>query len=393
MSEILPLAAHPLVRWLGGLGRWLVVEPAGVDGRGRPMASVRADWGLIGRASGADQFVSQLAFVRGAAADPDKANSLQFIEAAGRLLADGPKLFAPTIDQFEAMAGVDCRLSIADVKLPFPALVVRVPEAWRARRAAAPDAAGGHVPRYAVVRSALSPSGVPGLVVAVMFPGYERVYAMHDQPGNPDVETVLRRFVGTAPDAQDAVRAANTTLAFEVARAAVNLSILLTHAGAVLGPEPDRRGRRSPKAARFVAGEFQAVSLPAEVVVRFNSTYAPRRDAPEGDNTDGPHHLRWRRGHWRSRPGEGGQAGRRRGGQARVRAVAPVAVPRRRPRGRRDCLPDCVTLSERGPGRVDSVAACGMVECPGECSPATLREVRHVDQGPRASLSPRRQLL
>lgn len=271
-----------------------VLERAGL--RDNPEA-LRAARGLLGAAGG-----PALTFRGGHGFGP------AYLEAASRLIADGPKVFVPTDEQFESMEHVELDIPVGDFRSPFPALAVAVPPATRQRLRAEHGVTRGDLTGQVLVRVHRRP-GRPlfcFVFVPTLGTADDLFLLFQDVAGNDSVEQVLRRVVdgNGVPAGMPAETAALHNMAKPVYRAVLNLCLMLVHYGHRLGgpvdPAAYAKHRKKKNLTHLRHGDCLAVHLQQEVVVR---APASPSDAEPGDPTGREVRPHWRRGFWRRRPG------------------------------------------------------------------------------------------
>lgn len=248
-----------------------------------------------------------------------------YMETAARLLADGPKLFKPTEEQFEGMEHVEARLPPRDFRSPYPAMLVRIPPLCRRRLC---DAAGrSHDWIHPnVLVGYREVSGQPlGIIVTIGLSGHqEQHFQFTDQPGNPTIEVVLRRAIVNGRVVDMTADPENVVLA-TVARACLNLCLMLTHYGhRVAGPADPAayaKHRRKKHLAHFAVADCSAVELVQNIVVRGPSRPTTNPPGPGSGVEVKPH---WVRGHWRAYPGQA--AARARGERVPLLFIRPYVV-------------------------------------------------------------------
>lgn len=297
---------HPALRWLGRLPRpWLQCLPAeplppGKDGRVLQRTRYRVDEAWVRSQPGyAEHAAAVDFFLRGRRNGTD----VCWFNAFSGCLANGPKIFEPGEEQFEAMEHVDVNVPIVDYRQPYPALVVRIPPGCRRRLAEENGLDYKTCPDLLVMHTFETSSGRAiffGCPFSIAHPGVNDVtYFFQSGPVLTEVEDAIRTFVPWEGETPASMASANYAAA--VARAAVNLMLLLVHYGSKPGPGLDPKAfakhRSHPKYERFRHADFQTVLMQQHVVVR-------GRDGREadGDPTGREVVPHWRRGHWRNQP-------------------------------------------------------------------------------------------
>lgn len=228
-------------------------------------------------------------------------------EAVARMLADGPKVFRPSMQQCGAMENVAINLTLAEYQQAYPALVIEFPREYAESRRTHERILVRH---DAAQRRLFCFAG--NLVQGVI--DTHTVINDHE-----DIEGALNRYIDHSPETPMSEQ--NRTFG-EAVRVALNCNLALAHYATrlrALDPDlmkrlrqrshvenPERRGR----ARRRLLGEFRVLEFSQEVA--FHSEEPEHRARSEGDGQAHwevmPH---WRRGHWRRQPFGVGRAERK----------------------------------------------------------------------------------
>jgi hypothetical protein len=255
--------------------------------------------------------------------------TLAYLESASRLLADGPKLFRPTEEQWDSMEQVEIHLPIGQFRTPFPALVVQIPPACRQRLAARFAVTPDRMPTQVLIRYRDEPGENSFLFIMSRFGNSELFHIVQDQEGNEDIEDALNRKIdrpgpdNPAFDQRD--RDSEYPCSVVLARAVMNLCLMMTHHGCAVGapldPHAYARHRSKKHLQHFKYGDYLTVNMKQHVVVR---RPAPATNNPPGPGTGIELVPHWRKGHWRAYPGQG--AMRAAGHQVQLLFVRPCLV-------------------------------------------------------------------
>lgn len=327
VSYLFPREIHSDLVWLGRIPDWALVTP--IETVDVPRTRIDINWGKLAAAPGSDRRGYLLTLLKSLADKGDMLH-LMYFEAGGVLLADGPKIFQPTDEQFESMEHVELRLPPRDFRSPYPAIVIQVPIQIRKRLAAEFNLPLERVACQVLVRHKIQSEYAWVLVCVRMSDKMvEEHFMFSDQPGNPDIETVInRRVVGNAlVDTESLPQEEQTDrqLATVIARAAMNLCMMLTHfgchTGQPLNPTEYARHRGPKRLDHLKHGDYITVNMKQKIIIR-----APQ---PVGINPPGPGtgieiKPHWRKGHWRAYPGHG--AARAAGQQVPLLFVRPCLV-------------------------------------------------------------------
>lgn len=306
VGELVPVDLHEFFVWLGKLpAGWMTMSsPEHPDGVPRTQVDVK--WSVFDTAPGRERFGPEIRRFR------REASRATLIvptwESFGRMLADGPKLFVPTDEQWESMEHVEINLPPRDFRSPFPSLVVRIPQQCRGPLADRSGYPRDRAPGCVLVRTHDDPRF---LVVTVPFKPEEEHFLFSDCPGNPTIEVAINRRVKNGvtidPGRQTPAEQSQQRFGLVACRAALNLCVMLAHFGCrVAGPvDPAayRRHRAKKALARYKHGDCLAVEMTQHVVVR--SKIVTTAGNPPGPGTGAELAPHWRKGHWRAYPGCG----------------------------------------------------------------------------------------
>lgn len=316
LTTFIPRERHPDFVWLGRLRGWLRMTSDFHHPSGLPGTGVTVRWRLLEEAPGAEDHQFFLRELRRAATVASALALVEF-ETLARVLADGPKVFRPNDEQWEAMEHVALRLAPRDFRAPYPAFLVEVPAASRRRLAEAHGVPLAKAPSLLLVRDNREPGSDPAVFVSVPFQPEEESFIFSDQPGNPTIEEAICRSVDSqglrSTDTPEGV--AQRGYATDACRAALNLCLLLTHFGARTGPPVDpaayAKHRSKKHLAHLAHGDCLTVEMTQDIVVRRYAGPAPRAGAPLPPADERSHapgsekRSHWREGHWRAWPGYG----------------------------------------------------------------------------------------
>ena len=226
--------------------------------------------------------------------------------AVSRVIAEGPKVFRPSLEQCLSLEHVSLTLPLEDYRQSYPTMVIELPAGYRRdvdRRTGGVPAC----PRTVVVRH--WPAGLVMTGANVVDRGgdsAELIYVFGTRAADGTLEDVLS--IHRNPDADE------SALLEAVTRVSLNLMLLLAHAGSRLVPSNPalvgkcraklRRGVKPELQRRELVGHVNFVVPEREVVVRDTRT-----DAARGGTHSSPV-SHWRRGHWRAMPGHAEARGR-----------------------------------------------------------------------------------
>jgi hypothetical protein len=283
-----PLRVDPDV-WAKMLDRAFHVEPVGPGGR-QALTSLSTCWALAG------------------------------------LFADGPKLYCPTLEEWEALARVELRVPLDLYRQPFPTVAVSIPAGAFGRASAALG-----TPSFVVVRHwRAEPPGLGGLVSGIIVgdnfaSNYEIDFRfMWCDDGAETIESKLQAIAESSLEERygdDAQRLAADAVLYKlqenepemvakIKRAVLNACLLLSqHAPRLIGPVNPTHAAKLAASARkrlppaVALAHAKALRL-MPVVYGFHQhiRVVERVTEPEPDpaaaGTHPPKRPHWRRGHW-----------------------------------------------------------------------------------------------
>lgn len=290
--EFLPPNAVGQLSWLGKQKGWIAFKPQS-SADGIPLTAIKIDLNRLATAPKElfDTLINLWKQRNWAA--------IALLEIGAVLAADGPKQFLPTEEQFEAMEQVELRIPVADFSAPFPALVVRIPPGARTRLAKQCDVPLDTAPKSISVRWRHE-TGEPSMIITHSGqPGTQQefFYLFQDQPGNETIEKALARDVNRINGGDSSTGL--FLFGHVVARAALNLCLMLTHYGCDV-QQPPRRNRKERR-EHTKHGDCATVTMRQNVVIR---TPSPPTNNPPGTGTGIEVKPHWRKGHWRCYPGK-----------------------------------------------------------------------------------------
>lgn len=296
-SQLIPRQLHPTLRWLGKLNPWLDMEAMPYEKR----TAFHVDWDKIKAAPGFDQHKEFLHRIL--KASPETIGdylALVWMEAFATCLADGPKLFQPTAEQFDSMQHVELRLPIADYRQPFPAMVVRIPTDSRRESARRTNVSLNNAPQWVMLRSGVTKAGKVFVFVGHHFhlEGKDNTHFFQDRVEFESIEDALLSRIpkeGEGPESFDFVEWSG--------RACLNLMLMLTHYGhrnaGPLNPTEYAKHRSKKNLQHLKYGDFEAIQMTQHVVVR-EVVYTGRGEDPIPSGVEMRPH--WRKGHWAMQP-------------------------------------------------------------------------------------------
>lgn len=307
-TDIIPRELHEGLRWLGTVPRnWLTYFAADrPEGDDRPRTNVVINETMLRTAPGADAHKSTINTIIAF----HKRRLLMGVcamDAYSRFLAEGPKLFRPTEEQFESMQHVELHMPVSEFRSPFPTLAIRIPLAFRKRLRDEFAIPTDRMPYSVLVHHRTEP-GEPGTIHYMVRFGqgldaHEDANIMTAQDGNEDIEEALGRVVigDGAPVLSDNESRCLTLLG----RVSLNLCLMLTHYGCRIGDPVDpiayKKHRSRKDLERFKHGDYLAIEMKQNIIVRAPSVPANNPTGPGTGIEVRPH---WRRGHWRCYPGQ-----------------------------------------------------------------------------------------
>lgn len=250
-----------------------------------------------------ERFVSFVGILMSRAFDGEHASDLLESWTFAGLWRDGPRVYAPTADEFRALSQVEVGVPWDEYRQPFETFVVAVPDGILC----APLDAAGAIPAAIVCRHAADRRCAGFSLPAVDAAGRlcNSLHCGTWWPADSGV-TIEEHFAGL-PDAYEVTPGESAALEL-VKRVAINAALLLTHHGArKLGAaNPDYEAkllaslakRGLPDGVRR-ANEAALKALP--IMYGFDQhvkVYEREGGAPHGGAGGYEVKTHWRRGHW-----------------------------------------------------------------------------------------------
>jgi hypothetical protein len=295
-SLFFPYELHKEIAKFGKVD-WLSVSP-GENNDYR----IDADWHPLAALGTTQRSLSLLAsHCKNNQMDFDGATLLLTVRACGVALAQGPKIFYPTAEQWESMEEVELHLPMKDYRQPYPAMVVAIPEPCRQRLSEENDLPLAQCPRCVLLHQ-----DKQGYVFVTMklgthcaVPEMSYFFVTNFETSRyEDFEEVLvlrQKQSRLGPLATEAEHG----FCNPAARAALNLLLMLTYFGHwSLGPSnpiAHKKHRKNPKLAKYALGDFETIGMKQDIVLRKEIVHKGEPGEPTGTHVR-PH---WRRGHWR----------------------------------------------------------------------------------------------
>lgn len=211
-----------------------------------------------------------------------------------KALAEGPKVFTPSVEQCESMEEIDIDIAPGDFQQPYPTMIYQFPHAYAkglSERLAYPTS---H-PVYGITYTD-KPSGFVLLGVTM---SNDDSFVVMIPPTTPTLEWALKKKMDNrSGDIMSAVELILSNLAERVCCNAAMLLMQYPTKIAPYDPKAYAKHRSKPKFAHFATGDFQSVSFEQNIIIR------EVRDRPTGTEAE-PHGTHaapkphWRRGHWK----------------------------------------------------------------------------------------------
>lgn len=225
-------------------------------------------------------------------------NALLQLYTLSRVLSDGPKIVQPTVEQCEALAQIDLKLTFGEYEQPFPAFIVELPVFIRQQLT---DKFGEVCPRFVI--SVLDRKQKVLVITChqdVKSTDEERYIVFSTAKHNRSIEESLREINADGSD---------TRQAMIIERIAMNLALLLVRFGHIeSGPiDPKvvaqqteilkrcKSERKRQRARRLLDAAISKVTLSQNVKFYNKTQPSPASDESFGSQKS-PH---WRRGHFR----------------------------------------------------------------------------------------------
>lgn len=307
LTSLIPANLHAPLAWLGKRANTFTSHPSEVV-NGVPHTQIEWEPSKL-QPDGTPEGNTALEIMRILYREKKILEIYQLV-ATGELIANGPKLFRPTEEQFDSMIQVQLHLKPSEVKLPYPAFVIEVPPGVRRSLAQQFNLTPNHIPQGVFLHQKNNPPSHTTLIV-VKLPSLHAEEAFIFSEGSPfqDIEDVLsRRVIDNRVVKREEVAEEEWNcklMAATLSRASLNLAIMLTHFGHNLGgpidPVAYKKHRKNKNLQHMRHRDFLAIEMKQNIVVR--QTKQPTLN-PEGPGTGIEVKPHWRKGHWRAYPGQ-----------------------------------------------------------------------------------------
>lgn len=304
MSSIIPRDLHEGLAWLGRQDWHDYKMTEGSDG---DKLSSTVLWENFIHKPEAEKYAILIHTLYRITTTGYDALALSQLEAGSHILANGPKLFQPTDEQFESMAQVELHMPVTDFRAPYPGIVVRIPNEWRNRTAKELGLDPQTPPLHVIVRCLQKPGKPQVLFTSTNWRRYEIAHLMGEGMRQKTIEDCLVSRANNVVDRMFAGPEGEYEYSNRADRAALNMCLMMAHFGCRLaGPLDPRRYQKNRKEnSPLRHGDFLAIEMTQDIVIR-REERSPSTQIGE-DDPDRPKlwevKPHWRRGHWRRKPG------------------------------------------------------------------------------------------
>jgi hypothetical protein len=310
VTELIPQPLHKDLHWLGNAPQtWFSALPGKrPEGDDRPRTEIHVRAWELRKHKGSEQHTHIINTIEQTSMTRNH-TTLVYLESASRALADGPKLFRPTEEQWESMEQVEMHLPMKDFRTPYPVMFVSIPSECRRRLMQKFKVDPNRMPQMVMIRFRQEPGENSVVFLMSKFGRNELFHVIQDQEGNENIEDALKRKVDEAgpnnPDFNRRDRENEFPCSQILGRVVMNLCIMLTHYGYELSgpvsPHDYNRHRSKKHLQHFKYGDFLSVNMKQNIVLRARPE--PTLNAPGlGMGIEvAPH---WRRGSWCAYPGQ-----------------------------------------------------------------------------------------
>lgn len=229
---------------------------------------------------------------------PDKSLTYVKLYAGANALAYGPKVFVPSVEQFESMMNVEIHLPIKDFRSPYPTMVVKLP-ADAMKNLAEQHGYALKMPSWSMITHKS-----PFIYITQNFEDNVDVsYYFQDRLRFKTIEDALQTFVIDNKIIEHNKATLDQQMGLLISRSVLNLCLMLVHYGyrdaGPLYPEQYKAHRDKPKLAYLKSADFKAIELIQNIIVRETRLVSQTSGIPTGYEVK-PH---WRKGHWRRQQG------------------------------------------------------------------------------------------
>lgn len=227
-----------------------------------------------------------------------------YYECVSRFIADGPKVFRPTEEQWESMENVEANIPFDQLRIPYPSIAIRIPSGCRKRLMEQFSISNEVMPHMVLLRHYNKPGEAPFMFYLSRFGEAEVFNILRTHGRDGVVEDILNKEQ-VHKYGIDKSNENEHSATIPMTRACVNLGIMLTHYGChVTGPTNPHeyeKHRRKKHLEHLKHGDFLAIEMKQNIVIRHQSSVPGQIGNGTGIEV-APH---WRKGHWRAFPGQG----------------------------------------------------------------------------------------
>lgn len=224
--------------------------------------------------------------------------SMLMIEMMAKVVAEGAKIFRPTVEQFEALEHIDININIKDYRQPFEAFILEIPDVYCQKIY---RDTGRVLPATIMMRHDEKQNR---LVLGTGLYANKALLCYSITDNKPTIEDSIKSKASYDYASGDMGM-------FQILmRACVNFGLLMTHFGTTnKGPQDKKMhekhlkllNKKNPvereRAQRLLDNELQVITFAQDIVL-----YDRERDDTErdSDGQGGPVRPHWRRGHFRN---------------------------------------------------------------------------------------------
>lgn len=248
--------------------------------------------------------------------------ALMELFVTAKMMAQGPKVFRPSMEQCLALAQMEPRFGCGDHKQPYPTMVVEFPERFSQLKGGRCTDDLGHEgffrPLFCIVHHAPE---VPAIVCSTSWSsGQSIVRTLHHHGAEQKTTTIAEVFAraATVPPGSDDINEMEEDSSVSCLRVAINALSLLFHYGHRTDPEnpsyverlkrhrkvQEKRGdlKKLEQTKRDLALAVQVCDFEQKIVLF--DTHGPQRVSYNGTDLGEIRSVRphWRRGHMRMQP-------------------------------------------------------------------------------------------
>lgn len=302
LSNFIPRECHPSLRWLGDIKKnWFsIIRMPG------HRTSVTIDFKVLNTLGYQDHKRYLRVFL-----ENNNYNYFYWGLFFAKTLSDGPKIFRPTVEQFDSMCNVELQIPISTYVQPYPSMVVEVPNEIKKSLCQELGITISDMAKYVLITRIETNNGIcvfagqpyaGGVDENFQVDNADMFHLFHDRPEISSIEEAITTRINPYGNPNHYLYSET------ILRASLNLMLMLMHFGhkdgGPLHPNEYQKHRRKCKTKNkekqnvMALGDFRSVDMIQDIIIRQEKHY-PSSEEEESSGSGKEISPHWRRGHWR----------------------------------------------------------------------------------------------